>query len=269
MQEQFRRYLYLAEKTFSADGLIDPGAYRWQRALLSVGDYLLPRGSNHSFLVNSATDESSWKRLLRGAGTKTLEARQFLQQLWGQLKVDAGIAPQLDQIISASQQLEPWREALVHCPEAFRFCEKNYIRWHNADTCYLLKRSQLNGAHAELFTFCLQQKLARMPGKFTILKHSQYESVTDTYSEPRIQLRGSLQGKTVAFSLLNEHGGYRIEIYKGYCDAIANLGKTLKRVGYSETDYHWQNRLDRSEIEAHLKVLDKALRRISNEVNHA
>ena len=44
LQANFKRYLTLAEKTFSATGLIKLSEYRWQRALLSFGDYLLPRG---------------------------------------------------------------------------------------------------------------------------------------------------------------------------------------------------------------------------------
>ncbi len=62
-QGNFERDLILAEKTFSASGLVDLGRYRWQRALLSYGDYLLPRGSNLSFLVNTITDETSWETL--------------------------------------------------------------------------------------------------------------------------------------------------------------------------------------------------------------
>ena len=56
---------------FGPQGLNDHGKYRWQRALLSIGDYLLPSGTqNISFLVNSSTDPASWKRLLKGTGPK-------------------------------------------------------------------------------------------------------------------------------------------------------------------------------------------------------
>ena len=91
LQANFERYLTLAEKTFSASGLVDLGEYRWQRALLSFGDYLLPRGSNLSFLVNTVTDETSWKRLLRGTGTNP-EPREFLKQLWDQLNSNEDLA---------------------------------------------------------------------------------------------------------------------------------------------------------------------------------
>lgn len=270
LQERFQRYMHLAEKMFSADGLIDLGAYRWQRALLSIGDYLLPRGSNHSFLINSATDESSWKRLLRGTGNNVPEARQILQQLWDRLVLEEDIARELDSIIDASQQLEPWRVTLVHCPEAFEYCKKNYIRRINSGTQYLLKRSQLNGTHAELFTYCLDQKLKRWQSKFTVLKESQYQSVIDTSWEPHIKLHGNFQGKTVTFSVFNQDEGYRIQIIKSACIEIANLGDILKRVGYSEADDFLQNWSGRSDIKAHLNVLDEVLHsEFNNEVDHS
>ena len=196
LQANFERYLTLAEKTFSATGLVDLGGYRWQRALLSFGDYLLPRGRNHSFLVDTVTDETSWKRLLRGTGTITPEPREFLKQLWDQLNSNEDLAPQLDRIIDTDQELESWREALIHCPEAFRYCEKNYIRKYTSDTLYLLSTSQLNGYHAELFTYCLYIKLEKLKDFFKILKIN-YNTVTDTYLEPHLQLNGNFRGKKV------------------------------------------------------------------------
>jgi hypothetical protein len=269
LQERFSRYLNLAEKMFSANGLVDPGKHRWQRALLSIGDYLLPSGRNLSFLVDSLTDEASWKRLLRGTGTKSPEPRGFLKQLWDRLALDEDIPQQLDRIIDASQQLEPWRAAIVHCPEALDYCRKNYnIRRYNSTTLYLLQRSQLNGAHAELFTYCLQQTLERSQTDFTVLSPS-YHSVTDTYSEPHVQLRGRFQGKAVMFSVLNQDVGYRIQIAKSDCVEIANFGDMLKGAGYSETDSYFQHWSSRSTIEADLKALDRALNlAFHNEVGH-
>ena len=258
LQVHFQRYLSMAEKMFSAYGLVDPGDYRWQRALLSIGDYLLPRGSNHSFLVNPATDESSWKRMLRGTG-KVPESRQFLQQLWDRMTPDEDITLQLDSVIDASQQLEPWREAMVHCPEAFAYCRKTYIRVHNS-TRYLLTLSQRNGYHAELFTYCLQQKLTRWQSEFKVLKDSWYMSVTDAVSQPHIRLQGKLQGKTVMF-LISE--GYQIQITKSDCSRISSLGSLLTSLGYSEAGDSFHKRSGLSDIEADLRMLDEALNQSS------
>lgn len=253
-QANLGRYLTLAEKTFSASGLVDLGRYRWQRALLSYGDYLLPRGSNLSFLVNTVTDETSWKRLLRGTGTNP-EPREFLKQLWNQLDSSKVIAPQLEGYIVSDHELEPWRATLIHCPEAFEYCEKNYIRKENLNTIYLLRRSQLNGFHADLFTYCLYIELR---DTFKTLQPS-YRDVWDKITEPCLNLRGNIQDKHVLFSVFSDNGGYRIQIAMTDCSEIVGLENTLKKMGYSMEDNFYQNLLSRSDIKAHLKALDEAL----------
>lgn len=265
LQEHFSRYLVLAKKMFSAKGLDDPGKSRWQRALLSIGDYLLPSGRNYSFLRDSMTDEASWKRLLRDTGIKGVKVGKFLKKLWEQLSPDEDISQQLDIIINTAQQLEPWRETIVHCPEVFDYCKRRSIRRNHSGTIYLLSRSQMNGYHAELFTYCLYQTLKQWERSFTVLK-SWYKEVMDTASEPHLQLSGSLQGTEVTFSVFDKDVGYRIEIKKTYCIETANLEDTLKTLGYSEKDDFFQNWTSRSDIEIHLKELDEALNSEFNNV---
>ncbi|MEN6623416.1 MAG: DUF262 domain-containing protein [Smithella sp.] len=252
-QANFERYLTIAEKTFSASGLVDHGRHRWQRALLSYGDFLLPRGSNLSFLVNTVTDETSWKRLLRGTGTNP-EPREFLKQLWDQLHSNEDLVPQLDSQIDADHKLEPWRTALIHCPEAFDYCEKNYIRKESQNTIYLLRRTQLNGFHADLFTYCLYIEIK---DNLTILQPS-YWDVPDKYTEPCLNLIGNLKGKHATFSVFSDNEGYRIQIATD-CSEIVGLENALEGMVYSVKDEVYQNLLSRSDIKSHLKVLDETL----------
>lgn len=80
---------------FDEDGLIDLGAERWQRALLSLGDYLLPNGgANRSFLVNDASEPFSWKRFLRDDDPR----RDLLRQLWDHPAYAAPFDAALDSI---------------------------------------------------------------------------------------------------------------------------------------------------------------------------
>ena len=200
---------------FSADGLIDPGEYRWQRALISIGDYLLPKGRNVSFLVNSATDEASWKRLLRGARRVLIDKRKVLQQLWDCLSPDDDISDQLDKIIEASQQIDPWRDALVNCPEAIGFCEKKYIRIEGANKIYLLKKTQMNGYHAELFTFCLYEKTLKnlkVTEKLKPLNLLSYQSVVGSDIEPGISILFRHDDKDLRFEVEFHNGRFIIEI---------------------------------------------------------
>jgi len=188
-QGAFERYLVLAETMFSANGLIDHGGYRWQRALLSLGDYHLPSGRNRSFLVNSVTEEASWKRLLSGSGNRAATARNILKSLLQKLVPDTDISEQLDNIIAGADPLDPWRKAMIDCPAVFDYCERNSIRVDEYGTIYLLKRSQMNGAHAELFTFCLHDNLQSLAqnGGLTPLKLMEYYFSKETAIEPGIR----------------------------------------------------------------------------------
>ncbi len=179
--------------------------YRWQRALLSIGDYLLPSGrQNISFLVNSSTEQASWKRLLRGTGPKVPEARKLLHQLWDRLTPGEPMKEQLDQIIAAATTLENWREAFVRTPEAIDYCGYQAIRWNAPDEVYLLKKSQMNGAHAELFSFCLFEKVLRPlsnQGRLAPLILRDYQQAIGTDFEPHISMahEGSRLGIKVEF----------------------------------------------------------------------
>ncbi|MEJ5202877.1 MAG: hypothetical protein WHV66_11650, partial [Anaerolineales bacterium] len=259
IQAQFERYLTLAEKTFSAAGLIDLGKYLWQRALLSFGDYLLPRGRNHSFLVNTVTDETSWKRLLRGTGTITPEPRGFLKQLWDKLSPNEDLAPQLESIIKNVKEIESWREELIHCPEAFEYCEKKFVRKYTSHVFYLLRTTQLNGYHAELFTYCLYIKLLKRQKNIFKLLEMNYFDVMVEYMEPCLQLRGIFRGNNVMFSVYSDNGGYRIQIAKTEFSEAASFEDILKTNGYSEKNNFLQLWSNRSDIEAHLKALDEII----------
>jgi len=215
IQESFFEYLRFAEIMFSSHGLSGPGEYRWQRALLSIGNYLLPKGRNVSFLVNSATDEASWKRLLRGARRGFIDKRKVLQQLWDRLSPDDDISDQLNKIIEASQQIDPWRDALVNCPEAIQFCEKKYIRFESTIKIYLLKKTQMNGYHAELFTFCLYEntlKKLNAAGNLKPLKLLDYQSVVGSDIEPGISILFPHDDKDLRFEVEFHNGRFTIEI---------------------------------------------------------
>ena len=203
LQERFQSYLAKAEVMFNARGLVDLGMCRWERALLVLGDYLLPRRTqNHSFLVNPMTQPVSWKRLLQGAGARVVEARKLLRDLWDDLDVDSDIGSQLDAMIEGSDNLDPWRKALVDTPKAIKYCENRCVRRVSNDHIYLLKRIQMNGTHAELFTFCLYHNdfvTLATSGDIEPLQLSNYVDVIGTEFEPGIQFKWPHKGRDVDF----------------------------------------------------------------------
>src|SRR5207249_3109574 len=104
---------------------------------------------------------------------------------------------QLDRVIGAATDLEPWRRALVRSPPALEFCEKHCIRWHE-ETVFLLKRSQLNGAHAELFTYCLYGRLRRTLPTYPLLSLA-YHVVTDTFADPYLAVTARIGDQVLTF----------------------------------------------------------------------
>ncbi len=254
IQESFLEYLRFAESMFSAHGLSDPGEYRWQRALLSIGNYLLPKGRNVSFLVNSATDEASWKRLLRGARRDLIYKRKFLQQLWDRLSPDDDISDQLDKIIKSSQQIDPWRNALVSCPEAIGFCENKYIRIDGVNKIYLLKKTQMNGYHAELFTFCLYENALinfEMDGKLKALKLLDYQSVVGSDTEPGISILFPYDDQDLRFEVEFHNGHFIIEIP---CEKVTLYpiieSILLKKLNFSKKDSYYTQESSIDSIES-------------------
>lgn len=259
-QLAFEEYLKLAETMFSNDGLKDVGEHRWQRALLCLGDYLLPKNRNHSFLVNSMTEEASWKRLLSASSPSAASAREILEALFNKLSPDQNVAEQLDEIIAKADQLPPWRDAIVHCRSVFHYCAQSLIRFDERGVIYLLKRSQMNGAHSELFTFCLYEKLqSEAPGDLAPLRLMEYYFVNETATEPGIRFdwEGDKEG---FFDLEGGKAGFVLyrrlsydEIRPSFVDFLA--GKS----GFTLTERRLERKCAYSDIRSVIDELRKHL----------
>lgn len=186
LQRTFDAYFTKAQLTFSPSGLkpTKPTArpHLWKRALLTVGDYLLSTGSNYSFLTDPQSNRDSWKRFLRGGISGT---RRHLKTLWDRIDANAEIEPQLEQIITNTTALEAWRAAIVKHPEVISYCGQQEIR--RDGNIYLLKKRQMNGIHAELFSYVLNSELAS-GGTLVPLRLQPYQFVYMTEFEPHVLL---------------------------------------------------------------------------------
>jgi hypothetical protein len=220
LKEQFSDSLQKAEVMFTNKGLNALADFRWERALLCIGDYLLPRGRNLSFLVNSQTDQASWKRLLRGTGPNVPESRKMLCELWKRLNGTNNLVTQLDAIIAGTNNLELWRDAFVQTPAAIKYCIQRLIRWNNNNEVYLLQTTQMNGTHAELFTYCLYANtLSNLStdGRLEPLKLFNYQSQIATDIEPGISLKFLYDNNWLRFKIEFSSGQFIIYIP---CDMV-------------------------------------------------
>ncbi|MCY1523884.1 hypothetical protein D9M68_587980 [compost metagenome] len=229
LQQRFSGYLNKAETMFSARGLSSLADYRWERALLSLGDYFLPSGSNYSFLVNSASEQASWKRLLRGgAGENVQEARALLQKLLEQIDLDAPLDDQLDELIANAEGLEPWRQIMVDTPSVFRYCGEHALRW-DGDRIYLLKKSRMSGMHAELFSYHLFTQLdaEQLQKKLLPLKLDEYQPVSGSEFEPSVDFVFTSRGCNVYFLIYSILGRFRIQVSRKALKSLPDLENLL------------------------------------------
>jgi hypothetical protein len=216
LQGAFDGYFAKAHISFASSGLapsIQPARpHLWKRALLSVGDYLYSIGSNYSFLTDPQSNRDSWKRFLRGGGSGT---RKYLKSLWDRIDANAEIEPQLEQIIASAASLEPWRAAMVKHPEIISYCGQQQIRREgNGEKIYLLKRKQMNGSHAELFSYVLNLELANAGAHPNLvpLRLQPYQSVAMTESEPHVLFAFDRSGHRVRLAVESARGQFLVHV---------------------------------------------------------
>lgn len=270
LQDAFEEYLEKAEEMFTAQGLTYLKQYRWERALLCIGNYFLPSGrGNISFLVNSSTEPGSWKRLLRGTGRKTCEARRLLKKLLDRLTTEASFRTQLDEIIDGAKDLDPWRQAFIDTPKAFGYCQRRAIRRKSKNEFYLLKKTQLNGAHAELFTYCLfHNKLLPMASD---VGFGPLELCNDYYSsigidvEPRIQFTWFQDECSLTFDVEWNGNLFIIYVDSDSIKDFPSIGGALRdRAGFTRTESTLVKEASLGDVSEVLQELGQALLVTSN-----
>ena len=239
LQDSFLNYLQIAEQMFTSDGLQSLSKYQWQRALLSIGNYMLPQGRNSSFLVDSKDNLASWKRLLRGTGEYVPAARKTLHRLWETLDPNRSIPPQLESVITKATSVPPWRAALVRTPKAIAYCQNQSLRMDSDSEIYLLAKTRMSGAHAELFTYCLYQNVLvglKETGHLRPLKLAEYFAPSGTDVEPMIWLEFRYNDHDATFGIKFQGGQYRLFIFRHSLESWPELLAWLISFGFSETE---------------------------------
>jgi len=225
----FTDYYLKAAALFSADGLNQFGEYCWERALLSVGNYLLAKGrSNYSFLTASDRD-ASWKRLLRGAiraDDPTEIKRLYVKDLLDQIDLNIGVETSLNSVIEKAIPTDEWRRVIVAKHELVGFCRNRMIRWQSKDCVYLLRKSRMSGEHAELFTFNLKVGLLSdkyKRGELSPFAEPTYTTVNTDTEEPHVSLIWTMDHGTIVLSIFNKGEAYELKIFNRHGGLPAEL----------------------------------------------
>lgn len=216
-RKEFADYFAKAATVFSADGLNDFGESRWERALLSIGNYLLPKRRNDSFLTDSDRD-ASWKRLLRGAINYGLaeSRRGYVKELLDKIDLSKGVKESLEDVIQNAKPPERWCRLVVERPEMIEYCRSRMIRWQSENSVYLLRKSQMNGEHADLFSYHLKVGLLSAKydkGELVPFGKPSYYPVSNESDVPRACLEWKSDHGNVVLDVSNEKGAYLLELF--------------------------------------------------------
>lgn len=184
----FKKYTEKAKAVFSDNGL-NIENYRFERALLATddnGNYMMIKGSNYSFVINSDRD-ISWKRLLRDNN----ERRDILKSLLYEINPNS-LNEDLEKIINDFSDKNDWRYYFIKYPEMIESCGSNkFIRYIDENNILLLGSTATSGYHNEYYSYSLFVELEQ-EYKLTNIQYYPQRSVNEwKYFE--------LDGKQISF----------------------------------------------------------------------
>ena len=235
-QGKFLEYFGKASAMFDERGLKELPDFRWERTLLCIGDYLLSKSRNKSLLVNSTTDQASWKRLLRGAGENVYQAREVVKQLLDRIDIALDLATQMDAFIEGATGLETWVGALVKTPFAIAYCKSRCLRFDPSGQIYLLSKTQMNGMHAELFTYSLYYTLRAHMANYAPLILRYYVDVSDAETEPHFYISCTKNEVPLRFSVRFNQGRYVVGYESQGADIQENVANELRDLKFMAGD---------------------------------
>lgn len=209
LRQRFDDYHVRARAMFGDAGLRRFPDALLERALLTIGDYLLKADSNWSFGEQAGRD-TSWRRLLRGNADddgKDAQRRAMFQTLLERIDPGAQVALQLAEIVRSTPRTGDWRDPFIRSPQLIDYCGMRMIRFHDENRIYLLRKQRMSGDHVELYTYHLYVSAVRkmtQDGALGPFTEATYEQVYTDREEPFIRLRGAFGGAPLTLDIRHE-----------------------------------------------------------------
>ncbi|MBC7001559.1 DUF262 domain-containing protein [Photobacterium sp. BZF1] len=149
---KFTTLANIAAVLFSHE-LIETKDFLLQRALLSLGNYLIWSKSNLSFCMkNPGARNDNWRKVFND------EKRcKILLELLGKLK-EGNEVQGLKSIIESSN-CNHWRQYFIKYPQAITACGRRKIRMYYNSEIYLLNSERMSGWHGDVRTYALYLEL--------------------------------------------------------------------------------------------------------------
>lgn len=218
-KEKFEDYSEKLNKLFS--DFKNREDYLFERALLSIGNYLVEIGSNLTFCsYNDALRAkiANWRKVFNDSVKSG-----YLKILLDKINIE-NIENSLNKIIKdKTNEINDWRKYFINNPENIKYCKERQIRYYNTDTypkIYLLSKIQLNGWHAELYTYDLYIKFK-----------NEYENIeyiySNTYDEPYI----SINKNNFSISIENDNSNFKVSVQCENNNELKQFKNELDRLG--------------------------------------
>lgn len=166
LQNKFDLYYKKSVKIFNNNGLIKEltnnnekkegvlSDYIWERALLSIGDYLIKEGPNWSFLIDNDRD-ISWKRFLKMDKPEAITNNHplIIQTIFDKIDL-LNVNKSLENVIASRSFQSEWQEKFIKNKSLLNYLGNlKYVRKDAAQGFVLFKGKMIHGAHAELFSY--------------------------------------------------------------------------------------------------------------------
>jgi hypothetical protein len=239
VQTLFDECFARASLMFGDKGLRDTPDHFWQRALLACGDYLMERGQNWSFCTDPRDNVDSWQHFLHSS------KREHLRMLWNQLDVTKPIEPQLVAIITKGLELADWRVLIVEFPQVINYCGEREMRFGDTQI-YMLNKQQMNGAHAELYSYALDLKLRASSQSRHQLLQREYVSAIGTDYEPHLRFTFDHEEEKIELTICSWQNGFAVEFHN--LSHESPLAGKLSELGFKSDRDHLKTQCKREEI---------------------
>ena len=162
--ECFRRfadYVAKASAVFaeSYDNRVNDMNYCFERAVLTKGKYLQHANGSRWNLLSSQLNKNnllrdySWRRALRLGDKDFVEVQWCVKTVFDDMRFKATDPIDTLESICGDGSSVMWRNVLIRNPRMFDYSRQGFIVFYDNDSIMLLKESQMNHYHVELYTY--------------------------------------------------------------------------------------------------------------------
>ncbi|WP_197486038.1 hypothetical protein, partial [Oleiphilus sp. HI0061] len=159
-----------------------------QRALLSIGDYMVQKGSNFSFCKNSMATSRERNENWRSVFNDEKEGQHYLFKLMDRLVLGDEVTGLL-KIVSESKTND-WRQLFIDYPETIAYCKASEARfdYYGAEEIYLLNSVRMSGKHRGLYSYSTYLEVLRSedPALAPLKEVMEYNTVSGDDESPAI-----------------------------------------------------------------------------------